>query len=633
MCAICGVATTGKPVDQNLLRQMTRLMSYRGPDDEGFYVGEAVGLGHRRLAIIDLETGHQPLSNEEQTVFLVINGEIYNYRHLRTELEGRGHRFATSSDSEVCVHLYEEKGVGFLTDLRGQFALALWDAREKTLLLARDRIGKKPLVYAELPGEIVFASEIKAILLHPDIRREIDPASLDLFLTFQAVPSPHSIFKDIRKIPPAHYLVWRNGASRIARYWDVDFTRKLRLKTTADYAELLWTELTESVRLRMISDVPLGAFLSGGIDSSTVVGIMSTLSPSPVKTFSIGFEERDYTELTYARRVAERFGADHHEFIVRPDVISILPALVWHYNEPFGDPSMVPTYYVARETRRHVTVALNGDGGDENLAGYTRYWQTLLMHRLLLTLRRMPAQMRRRLLALFEEFRGPGSHGALVRLGKWMHEADTHGVPFAYLRRLVCFSDEYKKTLYGPAMKEQAGHACVHRISRCLWEQAGDVSLLEKMLFCDFRLYLPEVLTVKMDIATMAHGLEARSPFLDHRFVETVASFPAALKLRGLTTKYVLKQKLRGFLPDAVLRRHKMGFGMPLGEWFRTGLSAYLADILLSDRARRRPFFAHATVRRMVEEHTSRRADHSHRLWILLNFELWYRMFIEHERF
>jgi len=631
MCAICGIINSNKNVDRELLKKMTRVMDYRGPDEEGYLVKDSAGLGHRRLRIIDLYTGQQPMSNEDNTLFLVCNGEIYNFKELRNILEGKGHRFKSNSDNEVILHLYEEKGAGLLNDLRGMFSFAIWDEKKKELFLARDRIGKKPLVYSVLPGGIIFASELKALLCHPEVRKDIDLHALDLFITYQAIPSPRTIFKGIKKLPPAHYLSWKDGGIKSGRYWDVDFKEKIHLKNEDEYSELLWEKLTEATKLRMISDVPLGAFLSGGIDSSTVVGIMSRLSSHKVKTFSIGFDIESFSELKYAAILAKRFGTEHYEFTVKPDVMEILPKLVWHYNEPFGDSSMIPSYYVARETRKHVTVALNGDGGDESLAGYTRYWQTLLLEKIVNFKRMCPRGVQKSAMRVLLKGYDKHPSSTFFRIWKWADETEKYGYEHAYSRRLTSFSRIQKESIYSSAMKEAVkGFDSLLPVSDA-WEEAGDVCLLEKMLYADQHLYLPEVLTVKMDIATMANSLEGRSPFLDHEFMETSASFPAGLKLRRSTSKYILKKKLNGFLPDEILKRKKMGFGIPVGDWFRGELKDYLLSYLLSDRFRGREFFNADGVKKMAEEHISGRVVHTPRLWNLLVFELWYRIFMEGE--
>lgn len=632
MCAICGIINKEKFVDEALLRKMTDIMEYRGPDESGYFVKGRVGLGHRRLKIIDLVTGRQPFSNEDGTVFLVCNGEIYNFKELRKPLEEKGHRFKSNSDNEVILHLYEEKGIDCLNDIRGMFAFAIWDDKNQKLFLARDRIGKKPLVYCETAEGIIFASEIKALLLHPLLKKEIDPVALDLFLTYQAVPSPYTIFKRIQKLPSAHYLIWQDREIKeIKRYWDINFTKKIKFKSEYEYSELLWTKLVEATKLRMIADVPLGAFLSGGIDSSTIVGIMSTLSRIPVKTFSIGFGEKDFDELKYAKIVADRFSTEHHQFIVKPEVMNVLPELVWHYNEPFGDSSMVPTYYVARETKKYVTVALNGDGGDENLGGYTRYWQMMLMKNLSSGIDVIPDVIKKWLIDAFLEGYQKYPDSTFFRIWKWIDDAKRNGDAYAYGRRLTSFSPEYKNEIYSELFKSELKYIDAFGPVKNLWEKSGPVHLLERMIYTDFNLYLADVLTVKMDIASMANSLETRSPFLDHKFVETVASFPPELKSKGWTSKYILKKKLQGFLPDEILEREKMGFGLPVGEWFRKDMKDYLCRYLLSDNFAKRGFFNHEAVKNMVHQHIYGMKDHTARLWNLLVFELWYRIFIEGE--
>lgn len=629
MCAICGIVNRTGVVNQELVKKMARIMVYRGPDEEGFFFSETVGLGHRRLSIIDLETGKQPLSSEDNQIHLICNGEIFNFRELRTELEKKGHRFRSRSDSEVIIHLYEEKGFDCVSFLRGMFAFAIWDGRKKILFLARDRIGKKPLVYARTNTGFIFASEIKALLLHPDISREINLDAVDLFLSYQAVPSPYSIFQQIHKLPPAHCLVWEAGEVRTFRYWQIDFSRKIILKNEREYEELLWEKLKEAVNIRLVSDVPLGCFLSGGIDSSTVTGLMSSLSCRPVKTFTVGFEEADYSELEYAALVAKHFGTEHYQFVVKPDIIHLLPKLVWHYNEPFGDSSMVPTFYVARETRKYVKVALNGDGGDENLAGYPRYQQTKILEMLFAFYSSIPKTMRSRMAGFFLKKYQSFPQSTFLRAWKWLEETERYGLDYAYLRRLLAFSEEHKLKLYSPWMRGNVLPDAARRFSAEIWKKSGEIDLLEKMMFSDFHLYLPEVLTVKMDIATMANSLEARSPFLDHKFVETVAAFPRHLKMRRLVSKYILKKKLKEILPGQILQRKKMGFGLPVGYWFQRELKGYLYDVLLSSQARKRPYFQQDYVRQMIEEHTTGKTVHTTRLWCLLNLELWHQVFVD----
>ncbi|MCM8821184.1 MAG: asparagine synthase (glutamine-hydrolyzing), partial [Candidatus Omnitrophica bacterium] len=548
--------------------------------------------------------------------------------------EEKGHRFKSKSDNEVILHLYEDKGTNCLNDLRGMFALAIWDEREKKLLLVRDRIGKKPLLYCEIPEGFIFASEIKALILHPSVKKDIDPASLDLFLTYQAVPAPHTIFKGIKKLPSAHYLVWQDGKIKdIEKYWDINFQNKIKLKSEYEYSELLWSKLIEATKLRMIADVPLGIFLSGGIDSSTITGIMSSLSRNPVKTFSVGFDKKSFNELKYAKLVADRFSTEHRQFIVKPDIIEVLPKLVWHFNEPFADTSMLPTYYVARETKKYVTVALNGDGGDENLAGYTRYWQMILMKNISSWIDTIPVVIKKWLIEAFLEGCQKYPDSTFFRIWKWMDDAKRYGDAYAYGRRLISFASEHKQDVYSQWFKSELNNTDAFSYVKHFWKESGTDNLLEKMIYTDFHLYLADVLTVKMDIASMSNSLETRSPFLDNEFVEISASLPPELKFKRWTSKYILRKKLKGFLPDEILNREKMGFGLPIGEWFKKDFKEYLCSYLLSDSFKKREFFNPEAVKNMVYQHIYGKKSHTARIWNLLIFELWYRIFIEGERF
>ena len=626
MCAICGIVKKNGRVEKEIIKKMADCLSYRGPDEEGYFFEENIGLAHKRLSIIDLKTGRQPLFNEDKSLVLICNGEIYNFLDLREKLEKKGHIFKTNSDNEVIIHLYEEKEENCLSDLRGMFAFAIWDRKNKKLFLARDRLGKKPLVYRSKNGEIAFSSELKALLNLPDFEKEIDIEAVDDFFTYQAIPSPKTVFKSVKKIPPGHYLIWKDGEIKIERYWEIDFSKKLKLKDENEYMEILWEKLTESVKIRMISDVPLGAFLSGGIDSSTVVGIMSQLTNLPVKTFSVGFDVESFSEVKYAKIVAERFKTEHYEFIVKPDIIEILPKLIWYYNEPFGDSSMIPTYYVANKTKDYVKVALNGDGGDENFAGYPRYYQTKLLEKLL-KISKKTFLLNRVNKRLIEKIYKNYPYNFYSRVFKWLCEADDSGFCYAYTRRLTSFSPEWKEKLYSNFFKNEIRNYNSFEITQKLWEKVNNLDLIEKMIYCDFNLYLPEVLLVKIDIATMSNSIEGRSPFLDNEFVELVASFPPELKLKGKISKYILKEKLKDFLPEEILKRKKMGFGVPLGKWFRGKLNDYLKEILLSESFKKCDLFNFNEVKKLIDEHTERDIDHSSRLFLLLVFELWKRIF------
>ncbi|MGC9065461.1 MAG: asparagine synthase (glutamine-hydrolyzing) [Candidatus Ratteibacteria bacterium] len=632
MCAICGIVRKEKRLSEDLIKKMTSTMIHRGPDEQGYEFFENACLGHKRLSIIDLTTGKQPISNENNTLFLICNGEIYNFIQLRKILQNSGHIFKTKSDNEVILHLYEQYGAGCLKFLRGMFAFAIWDNAKKELFLARDRLGKKPLVYSIKNHSIYFASEIKALLEVDEISREIDRIAIDLFLTYQAIPAPWTIFSSIKKLPPGHFLLWKDGETKIERYWQIDFTRKLKLENEREYMDAMWEKLIEATKLRMIADVPLGAFLSGGIDSSTIVGIMSENSTYPVKTFSVGFEESDFSELDYARMVAKKFGTEHYEFIVKPDVISILPKLIWYYNEPFADSSMVPTYYVARETKKYVTVALNGDGGDENFAGYTRYWQTKLLEKIYRAYGCIP-MFRKQILKTLTKFHEKLPSNNFFRIWKWLDETEKYGFDYAYARRLISFTRDFRLSIYSEEMKREIADFDSLFLVRKIWDSSGDIDLLEKMLATDFQIYLPDVLMVKMDIATMANSLEARSPFLDQEFVELVACFPSHLKMRNFKSKYLLKKKLKNFLPEKIIKRKKMGFGVPIGKWFRDELKTFVQEILLSKDALSRGYFNPEAIKLIVKQHTSGQVDHSARLWSLVMLEMWHKIFVDKKDF
>ncbi|HWS87124.1 MAG TPA: asparagine synthase (glutamine-hydrolyzing) [Pyrinomonadaceae bacterium] len=628
MCGVVGIVRpAGRPADGQLLARMNEAILHRGPDEEGTYLRGRVGMAMRRLAIIDLAGGQQPISNEDGTAWVVYNGEIYNYRELKAELEGRGHRFRTDCDTEAVVHAYEEWGRDCPRHFRGMFAFAVWDERKEELLLARDRVGKKPLLYSYRPGgDFVFGSEFTALLRHPEVGREVDREAVHHYLTFMCVPAPLTAYRDIRKLEPGHTLtLTRDGEVRTERYWHLDINSKIKV-TEEEAGERAVELLREAVRVRLMSEVPLGAFLSGGIDSSAVVALMSEASPTPVKTFSIGFEEQDFSELHHARRVAEHVGAEHHEFVVRPDALEVLPTLVEHYGEPYADSSAIPTYYVARETRRHVTVALNGDGGDEAFAGYERHAAMQLAERY----RRLPEVLRekviRQTVGLLPTSKRRG--GRVRSLKRFLRGASLPPVE-RYLSWVGVISPEEKEGLYTDEFRRETAGLEERGWIAPWFARANGAGVVDAALLADTMTYLPNDLLVKVDIASMAVSLEARSPFLDHHVLEFAASLPAGLKLRGLTTKYLLKRALRGLLPAENLTRPKMGFGVPIGRWFRGPMQPFLREHLLSERLARRGLLRPEAVRRMVEQHTSGASDHSHPLWTLLMLELWFQRFID----
>jgi len=626
MCGIVGlVRNDGKPIDEGLLARMNEAIRHRGPDEDGFYVNGSVGLAMRRLAIIDLKSGQQPIHNRDRTAWIVFNGEIYNYLELREKLEKLGHTFYTNSDTEAIVHAYDQYGSDCPKHLRGMFAFAIWDERTQELFLARDRVGKKPLLYAEVNGQLVFGSEFSAILLHPDVSKEIRPEAIDCYLSFMCVPAPLTAYRAIKKLEPGHSLRWRKGEVKTERYWQPDFSKKLDI-SEEEAGERAIEILRDAVKVRLMSEVPLGAFLSGGIDSSAVVALMSQESSEKVKTFSIGFEEQDFSELQHAKRIAEHVGADHHEFIVRPDAVEILPMLVEHYGEPYADSSAVPTYYVARETRRHVTVALNGDGGDESFAGYERYIAMGLTEKY----RKVPAFFRESLIKEAVN-RIPTSpiRKSTVNSAKRLLEVVSKPRVNRYMHWMSVFNEGLKEPLYSEAFRQQTDRAFAASFLDTWFKKANGNGPVDTLLLTDLMTYLPNDLLVKVDIATMAVSLEARSPFLDHHVIEFAASLPERLKLRRLTTKYLLKKVLRRLLPAENLDRRKMGFGVPIGHWFRGKMQPFLREVVLSDKALRRGFFKPEVVKQLVEQHTRSERDYSHQLWTLLMLELWFLRFID----
>ncbi|RMH59162.1 MAG: asparagine synthase (glutamine-hydrolyzing) [Candidatus Hydrogenedentota bacterium] len=625
MCGICGIFhREPRPADEALLRAMSRTLIHRGPDGEGYRTFSHGGLGHRRLAIIDLAGGTQPMPNEDERVWVAFNGEIYNYRELRRGLEENGHAFRTHSDTEVLVHLFEDRREGLPRHLRGMFALAVWDDSKKILLLARDRIGKKPLFYYENDAGIFFASELKALRLLPHFPDEIDPEAVELYLAYQSIPGTRTIYRKVKRLAPGSLLTWSPGEpARIEEYWTPPWFRKTSL-SYHDARRRLRELILDATRARLIADVPLGAFLSGGVDSSAVVAAMAETSSEPVKTFSIGFPERDFTETHYARIVAERFGTDHHEFIVEPEGIEILPKLVWHYDQPYADSSALPTYYVSKLTRRHVTVALNGDGGDEFFGGYDRY-RALLFHNLYRALCPGPIRsLADTAAAVLPE--GSANRSFVRRLRRFAHAGVRS--PFAFNLSLFAFFDRAERLrLYSPDFLPSLGdYDADHYLLEILGPEPRDrFAALDRVLRADTLCYLPDTLLVKVDIASMAVSLEARSPLLDTAVMEFAASLPPRWKLGFRDSKKILKEAHNGILPEAILYRRKMGFGVPLSHWFRGDLAGYLEDTILAPNAAIERYFRPQAVRDLVREHRTGRRNNANRLWALLMLELWHR--------
>jgi asparagine synthase (glutamine-hydrolysing) len=631
---MCGI--TGKlhldpthPVDEALIHRMNSVLVHRGPDDEGIWIDGPIGLGQRRLAIIDLSpTGHQPMSNEDGTVWITHNGEIYNHLELRADLERCGHRYRGTSDTETILHLYEEYGRAFVRYLRGMFAFAIWDSRRCRLLLVRDRFGKKPLLYAETADGLTFASEIKALLQDPTISRDVDEVALHHYLTYGYVPAPQTAFRQIRKLPPASTLLWEDGRISVERYWTLSYTPKLEIGEE-EAAEQLLALLRQVTRLRLMSEVPLGAFLSGGIDSSAIVALMAEAMGEPVKTFSIGFDDPTFDELHYARQVAEQYATDHHEFTVTPDALAVLPELVWAYGEPYADSSALPTYYVARETRRYVTVALNGDGGDEAFAGYERYLATRLATRY----EQVPRWLREGIVAPLAR-RLPESTGRkdFFRRLKRFVLAMGDSPERRYARWIILLDNADKERLYTPEFRTRMAEVDSLALLEQAYAAADSPDFVERTQFVDVHTYLPDDLLVKVDVAAMIHALEGRSPFLDHELAEFAARLPVDYKLRGRTSKYILKRALRDHLPASILYRDKQGFGMPVGRWFRRELRPVAYDVLLDPRTLQRGILDGDAVRALLDEHVSGLVNHGYRIWELLFLELWFRTYVDRPR-
>ena len=625
MCGIVGqLRPPDRAVDHGLLARMCAGLEHRGPDSRGIHCEGRAGLGIQRLRVIDLNTGDQPIYNEDRSVVVVLNGEIYNYRELRSELQARGHNFATQGDTEVIAHLYEEHGAACVQHLHGMFAFAVWDRRREQLLLARDRVGKKPLLYALRNGTLSFASEMGALLQDGEIPRAVDHAALDRYLAYGYVPSPLTALRDVRKLPPAHTLLVREGRVTLERYWSLDYSRKLDAPVE-EIAERIRAGLLAATRKRLISDVPLGAFLSGGIDSSAVVAAMAQESAEPVRTFSIGFDHEGYDELPHARAIAQRFGTIHEEFLVRAEAVEVVPKIVRHYGEPFADSSAIPSFYLAELTRRHVTVALNGDGGDESFAGYQRYVANAVAGRL----DRLPMAMRRPLAALTARLPHGGEVASVTNKARRLAGTLALDPAARYGRYVSWFDDAERAALYTPDFAELVGVRPAGEVIGLPWAAASGDSVVDRMLEVDVSTYLVDDLIAKIDIATMAHGLEARSPFLDHELMQLAASIPAELKIRGGEKKWILRQALRAWLPDEVLDRPKQGFSVPLSSWLRTDLRQWAGEVLLDRRTLDRGYFDHRAVHGLLDRHAAGTDADAKKIWALVMAELWHREFVD----
>jgi asparagine synthase (glutamine-hydrolysing) len=623
MCGIAGKFNFDptNPIDRDRLVAMTTAVAHRGPDSDGFYVGQGVGLGHRRLSIIDLSTGDQPLTNEDRTVWVVFNGEIYNFADVRSELEVFGHRFRTHSDTEVIVHAYEQWGDASVDRFRGMFAYALWDEPKRRLLLVRDRLGVKPLYYSATRGGVTFGSEIKSLIEDPDVPRGWSAEALDAYLTLQYIPCPQTIYRGIWKLPPGHLLVAENGRVRTRRYWDLTFTGDGDVSREREYLDRLDQLVTESVKLRLVSDVPLGAFLSGGIDSSAVVAAMAQTSAGRVVTTSVGFDEHGFNELAYARTVAQHLGVEQHEKVVKPDIVDLLPTLAWHLDEPFADSSAVPTYYVSKAAREHVTVALSGDGGDELWAGYARH----RVERMEQTARRWLGPTGGRFAGRLANRLPLGLKGAR----SLRHLALTPAAACADKHAYGQFEAAARGALYSPDFAHEVRDADPFVSFRLAYESCPSSDPLDRALYVDVKTYLVDDIMTKVDKMSMAVSLESREPLLDHKLLEFAATVPTGLKLKNGQSKYLLRRLLERRIPKAIVDRPKHGFEAPIGEWLRGPLAPMVDGLLTDGRLRDRGIFDDRAVAGVWREHREGRRDHRHRLWSLVMLELWFRQFVD----
>jgi asparagine synthase (glutamine-hydrolysing) len=626
MCGICGIVTFSSDgyVDERVLKNMNDALVHRGPDDEGYFIDPShrVGMAMRRLSIIDLVTGQQPISNEDGSVWIIFNGEIYNHLEIRHKLEQKGHSFSTQSDTEAIVHAYEEYGVHCVDHLNGMFAFAIWDANKQRLLLARDRLGIKPLYYFYSARQLIFASELKGILAHPEVPREIDLTALDQFLTLEYIPSPRSIYKDIHKLPPGHRLIMdAESEPRVEQYWNITF--QSNYKSDEEAIEALTDLIRDAVKIRLMADVPLGAFLSGGIDSSTVVYYMSELTDIPVKTFSIGFGDPTYNELPYARLVADTFHTEHHEEFLQPDINEMVMHLVTHFDEPFADFSIFPTYLVSELARRYVTVTLSGDGGDEIFAGYETYLAQNIDTR---WYGRLPRWVKQQALPRMANLipPHPAKKGFLNKTKRFIEGA---ALPdrWQHTRWMMFINQQDKAQLYHADMQARLNGYSPSELIEQYFQQAIQADSLAQQQYVDVKTYLVDDILAKVDRMSMATSLEARVPLLDYRIVELALNLPPHLKLNGNETKVILRRIMANRLPEAVLNKPKEGFSIPMKHWLREELQPLMHDLLAPNTIRQRGYFNPDTVTLWQAEHISGKVNHSHRLWALMVFELWHR--------
>jgi len=625
MCGITGIFEfeRSERFPEQLVHRMNETIVHRGPDDEGIFSGPGISLGFRRLSIIDLSTGHQPISNEDGSIWVLLNGEIYNYPELRAELESKGHRFVTRSDTETIVHLYEEHNEGCFARLRGMFAIAIWDSRQRTLLLARDRVGKKPLYYAHDSRRLIFGSELKVLLAADGLCRELDHEAVCDYFSFGYIPAPKTVYRAARKLRPGNYLVVKPGAIREVCYWDVTF-RATEERTEEAWAERLRHELSEATRIRLLSDVPLGAFLSGGVDSSSVVAIMSRLRQRPVTTCSIGFDEQEYNEAKFARLVAKVFHTDHHDRVIHASALDVLDRLVWHYDEPFADSSAIPTFYVSKTAREHVTVALGGDGGDESFAGYRRYRLDQFENRLR---RYLPLPLRRAVFGPLGRHYPALAWAPKIVRGRSTFQSLARTPLEGYFNSMSYFRPDEKERLFTRDFQKTLGGYDSQSVFQEYYDRADTPDLLSKIQYVDIKTYLPDDILAKVDRASMAVSLEVRAPLLDHKLMETAARIPSRLKLKNGVGKYIFKKAIADVLPRDIIERTKQGFAIPLAIWFRGELRELAEQSLFGaeDGVLNTPY-----LRKIWSQHQKCICDRSMHLWAALMFRKWAETFGAH---
>jgi asparagine synthase (glutamine-hydrolysing) len=635
MCGINGIAfssRSGRNVDNGLLERMRDVITHRGPDDAGIFIDGSIGLGHRRLSIVDVAAGHQPMTNEDETLHIIYNGEIYNHADYRSYLEDRGHRYRTHCDTETILHLYEEDGTRVVEKLRGMFAFAIWDQRKRELFIARDRLGVKPLYYLHTgDGSLYFASEIKSILEAGAIKPELNYSVFPDYLANHATSGEETLFTNIKRLPPGHTLLWRDGKLQIDKYWDVSFSSEQTNGHHSDKDFIAeWMDLFRtSVRLRLMADVPLGMFLSGGIDSSAIAAIMSKMVDDPIKTFSVAFAEREANELDYAREVAHAYKTDHHEIVVTPqEFFAKLPKLVWHEDEPLAHPSSVALYFVSYLASQYVKVVLTGEGSDELMAGYERYRKTIYNLAIGSRYHQFTTEGIRQIIR-----RGIGTLPVGDRFQQKLQRTFLYLQPeieSIYFDNFAVFPRTMQQALLTPETKNRIGNLDPYMDVRRRIKETDADSLLNRLLYADMKTYLHELL-MKQDQMSMAASIESRVPFLDHKLVEYTSRLPERMKLRGWTTKYILREGMKGILPERILTRPKMGFPVPVGAWFRGEFKHVVDEFVLSERTLSRNLFNKEVVKDLVNRHQSGKENHSERLWSLVNFEIWQRQFIDGE--